>query len=71
MSEKEPDSRHTARDADVLRAIGLFLVILGLPVAVGTIWAGEAVPALINLTAAALIIGIGATMFWRGRRPPK
>ena len=71
MSEKEPESRHTARDADVLRVIGVFLVVLSLPVAVGTIWAGAAVPALINLAAAALIMGIGATMFWRGRRPPK
>lgn len=67
MTEKPMGSEHTVRDAETLWALGLFLVVLSLPVFVGTFFADGWVPGLVNFAAASAIFVIGALMIWRGR----
>lgn len=67
MDDKPMGSEHTKRDAETLWALGIFLVVLSIPVFVGTLFADAFVPALVNLASAFAISGIGALMIWRGR----
>lgn len=68
MTNKKPmGSEHTQRDAETLWALGLFLVVLSLPVFVGTLYADAFMPGLVNFLAASAIFIIGALMIWRGR----
>ena len=67
MSEKPVAGRHTKRDAEILLVLGIFLVVLAVPVLIGTIWAEGAVPMLINVAAGLIVGGIGVAMILRGR----
>ncbi len=67
MSEKPMGSEHTQRDAETLWALGTFLVVLALPVFVGTLYADGWVQGVVNFAAAFIIFIIGALMIWRGR----
>lgn len=67
MTEKPSGSRHTKRDAEILRVLGTFLVVLAIPVLIGTIWAEGSVQALINIAAGLIVGGIGVGMILRGR----
>lgn len=67
MSEKPMGSEHTRRDAETLWALGAFLVVLSLPVFVGTLYADGLVQGLVNFVAAFAIFIIGALMIGRGR----
>lgn len=59
---------HTKRDAETLTFLGAFLMILGVPVMIGTFWAGEdSFYHLVNFTAGLIIFAIGAGFLWRGR----
>ena len=67
MSKKPVGGRHTKRDAEILTVLGIFLVVLAVPVLIGTIWAEGAVPMLINVAAGLIVGGIGVAMILRGR----
>lgn len=66
MTEKPAGHEHTKRDAEILMALGAFLVLLSLPVFAGTFFASGFVPRLINVVAATVVFVIGALMIWRG-----
>jgi len=66
MTERPTGHRHTARDAEILLALGAFLVVLALPVFVGAFLVDERVPALINVAAGLVVGGIGVLMILRG-----
>lgn len=67
MTEKPVGHRHTIRDAEILRALGTFLIVLAIPVLIGTLWAEGAVAVAINVAAGLVVGGIGVAMFMRGR----
>jgi hypothetical protein len=63
---KSTGHEHTKRDAESLMAIGIFLVILSMPVFIGTFFESESFPRLINVLAGVAILVIGGLMIWRG-----
>lgn len=64
----QPSGRqHTKRDADILQMLGIFLVVLAVPVLIGTFWAEGAFERTINILAGLIIGIIGAGMILRGR----
>lgn len=71
MDKDAQHSRHTQRDREVLTALGLFLVVLSVPVLIGTFFEEGLVPSIVNVVAGLIILGIGTAMIWRGRRPVK
>ena len=71
MDQNAPHSRHTQRDREVLTALGIFLVVLSIPVLIGTFFEEGLIPSIVNVVAGVVLLGIGAAMVWRGRRPVK
>jgi hypothetical protein len=69
MDKEAQRSRHTQRDREVLIALGTFLIVLSVPVLIGTFFEEGLVPSIVNVVAGLVILGIGAGMVWRGRRP--
>lgn len=67
MSEEPVGHRHTKRDAESLRALGIFLVVLAVAVLIGTFWADTTMQALINVGAGLIVGGIGVGMLVRAR----
>lgn len=66
MTEKPAGHEHTKRDAEILLALGGFLIVLAIPVFIGTFFAGDWVARAINLMAGGVVFVIGALMVWRG-----
>jgi len=60
MSENDHTSRRVS--ARINRALGLFLLFFGLVVLLGVFFTPEPVGRLVNLTCAAVLLGIGAIM---------
>ena len=56
------------RDARVALILGLFFVVLAVPVAVGAISATLGIDRVLSLVAAALLLSAGALFLWVGRR---
>lgn len=70
MSTEPGNTSPNRRDAEILTVLGAFLVVLAVPVLIGTLWAEGTVPRLVNVAAGLIIGGIGGGMIWRGRRRP-
>ena len=66
MSDKRTGHEHTKRDAESLWALGTFLVILSIPVFIGTFFEDEVFAQVVNVIAGLAILTIGALMIWRG-----
>ena len=66
MSEKPASHEHTKRDAESLWALGIFLVVLSIPVLIGTFFEDDAFAQMVNVLAGVAILVIGALMIWRG-----
>ncbi len=57
------------RDADTLRVLGRFFLVLGLLVLVATLWAwGEYRAMVVNLLSGSLLTGVGGLMLRIARR---
>ncbi len=67
MTEKPTGHQHTKRDAEVLRVLGIFLIVLAIPVLIGTIWAEGTAQVLVNIVAGVIVGGIGIAMIFRSR----
>ena len=67
MTEKPAGHQHTRRDAEVLLVLGIFLVVLAVPVLVGTFWAEGAAQVFVNIVAGIIVGGIGVAMIFRSR----
>ena len=67
MTDKSTGGRHTKRDAESLIALGIFLIVLAVPVLIGTIWAEGNMQRVINVVAGMIVGGIGVAMLLRGR----
>jgi hypothetical protein len=65
-NEQDSGSRHTQRDAETLMLLGGFLMVISIPVMIGTIWGGHAAAMIINFLSGAIICAIGGGLFWRG-----
>ncbi len=71
MDKDSQSSRHTQRDREVLIALGTFLVVLSIPVLIGTFFADGTMPGVVNAVAGFVVLSIGAGMVIWGRRPAK
>ena len=67
MTIEPSGGRHTKRDSEILQMLGIFLVVLALPVLIGTFWAEGSFERIINVLAGLIIGVIGAGMVLRGR----
>ena len=70
MSTESGNKSPGGHDAEIITVLGIFLVVLAVPVLIGTFWAEETVSRLVNIAAGLIIGGIGGGMIWRGRRRP-
>lgn len=71
MSEGSSGGEHNKRDAESLWALGIFLVVLSVPVFIGTFFEEGNFERLVNVAAGAAVFVIGALMIWRGIRVRK
>ena len=68
MTEREQTTHSTSgRDATVAAILGLFFVVLGLPVAFGALTASLPIDRLLSAAAAASLFAIGGLFLWAGR----
>lgn len=65
MSPEHDD--HSKRDAEILKMLGIFILVLSAPVIVGTFFAERGHAQVVNLIAGLVLLGIGALFYWRGR----
>lgn len=56
------------RDAETQMALGIFVVVIALPVLVGTFWADRTHAAVVNVTAGLVLLGVGAALALFGMR---
>ncbi len=66
MSEEHKDL-HTKRDAETFLVLGLFLVVLGLPVILGTLWADTPIQKVVSVAGGFILSGIGAGFMYYGK----
>jgi undecaprenyl pyrophosphate phosphatase UppP len=66
MRERPAGHEHTKRDAESLWALGIFLVVLSIPVFIGTFFEDDFFAQLVNVLSGLAIFVIGALMIWRG-----
>ncbi len=66
MSERPAGHEHTKRDAESLWALGIFLVVLSIPVFIGTFFEHDSFAQIVNVCSGLAIFIIGALMIWRG-----
>ena len=67
MTEKPQEpSPFARRDAETLLMLGGFMAILGLPVLVGTFWAGSGFAMGVNALSGLVLLGIGLGVILRG-----
>ena len=62
------DNRKTLQETQIYRALGTFLLVFAVIVLLSILFTGTGIGRLTNLAAGAIIGGIGAAMFLRGRR---
>ncbi len=65
MSDK-PKSRDTLRGGETMIAIGLFMVVMAVPVLFGTIYAENFRAQVVNVVSGLVILAIGAGYVLRG-----
>ncbi|MDX9975945.1 MAG: YtpI family protein [FCB group bacterium] len=56
------------RDAETQIALGLFIVIIAIPVLIGTIYAVRPHAQVVNMIAGGVLLAIGAGLAWFGWR---
>lgn len=54
---------HTQRDAETFLILGGFVILLGLPVTLGTLWESNFHAQVVNAVAGLVLLGIGGAMF--------
>ena len=67
MTIEPGGGHHTKRDAEILQMLGIFLIVLAVPVLIGTFWAEGSFERIINVAAGLIIGAIGTGMVLRGR----
>ncbi len=56
------------REANVARILGVFFLVLGLPVLAGSLFAEVKIDLILNLAAGALLWIVGGGFLWQSRR---
>ena len=56
------------REANVARILGVFFLVLGLPVLAGSLFAEVKIDLILNLAAGALLWIVGGGFLWRAHR---
>jgi hypothetical protein len=65
--ESPPRAKHAQRDAETLMLLGGFLLLLSVPVMIGSFWADDGFTVAVNLAAGLVLGGVGLGLFLRGR----
>jgi hypothetical protein len=66
MPDEPVGQGHTQRDAETLWALGIFQVVLAIPVFIGTFYVEDRFAQLVNVAAGGVTFLVGAFMIWRG-----
>jgi putative Mn2+ efflux pump MntP len=61
-------SEHTRRDAETAIALGVFLLVMSVPVYLGTFWAGPVFDKVVNFIGASVLFLVGVGFLWQGWR---
>lgn len=69
MDKDAQESRHTQRDREALIALGIFLIVMSIPVLIGTFFETGTAPRVVNVASGLVLMGIGVIWVIRGRRP--
>ena len=70
-SEKHAESvreQHTQRDAETQTVIGVFVIVMAIPVLIGTVWAEKTHAMIVNAIAGLVLLTVGVVIFKLGRR---
>lgn len=59
--------KHTQRDAETQTALGIFVIVISLPVLVGTFWAVRPHAMAVNVIAGFVLLGVGVALVVWGR----
>lgn len=65
MSDEETKA-HDKRDAETLVALGSFMIILSIPVLIGTAYAEDAFAKVVNVVCSLILFAIGSGFTFRG-----
>ena len=68
MSEEEHNNAHTQRDGETLFVLVLFLVILGLPVILGSFWSDTSIQKMVCAISGLVLCGIGTAFVVHGKK---
>ena len=67
MSDEQKNT-HTQRDGETLFVLGLFLVVLGMPVILGSLWADTSVQKLVCAISGVILCAIGTAFVVHGKK---
>jgi putative Mn2+ efflux pump MntP len=65
------DDQHNRRDAETQTVLGIFITFISTPVILGTFWAQRSHAMIVNLVAGFILLGIGLSMIYVGRKNAK
>lgn len=68
QSQAERKADLSKRDAETQLALGLFVIIIALPVLAGTFWADRIHAAVVNVIAGLVLMGVGVGLAYFGAR---
>lgn len=68
---KDQENAHSRRDGETLFVLGVFLVVLGLPVILGSWWAEKAIQMWVCLISGFILAGIGGAFVYYGKKALK
>ncbi|HDP35964.1 MAG TPA: hypothetical protein ENN29_12740 [Candidatus Hydrogenedentes bacterium] len=63
---EDNEARLAQRDAETQMALGIFISILAVPVLIGSFWADDMHSRVVNITAGAVLLGIGLGLLGYG-----
>ena len=64
--DRKQELRH--RDAETQLALGIFVIVISIPVLLGTIWADRSHAAVVNVIAGSVLLVIGVGLAYFGMR---
>lgn len=67
----DKNNDHAIKDKEIFYLLGVFIVVLAVPVLIGTFFAGRGHAMVVNAAAGLVLLAIGVAFILRGRVKPK